>query len=242
MSSHKDSPQLDVTDVRFCDRAAYVPSIETLIAADLHYGRARTARLEAPLDEVVQIRERLLALVDRFDPTRLVLAGDILDAFDTVPPGVVDRVTGLLTDLAETGVSCTVLRGNHDTMLDSVFDGEIEDAVTIGETVIAHGHEPLETVAPRYVIGHEHPSIRIEGDRHPCYLYGQGVYRGADVFVLPPFTKLVRGTIVNFRSSQDCHAPLLRQTDLGAFRPIVRDEAGDETLSFPPLHTLRSFL
>jgi len=131
-----------------------------------------------------------------------------------------------------------VVRGNHDTTLDALADPVPETRLRDG-TVVHHGHEPPEADASRFVVGHDHPAIEIEGVRHPCFLWGNGSYREADVLVLPAFTELAAGTPVNGMRGRDADSPLL--ADIGSFRPIVRDETG-ETLVFPPLDSLRDHL
>ena len=66
------------------------------------------------------------------------------------------------------------------------------------------------------------------------------MYASADVLMLPAFTRLAAGVPVNGPSARDFQSPLV--TDLEGFRPIVRDEASDETLWFPPLDEFRSML
>lgn len=107
-------------------------------------------------------------------------------------------------------------------------------------TLVCHGHEEPGERAERYVIGHDHPAIVIEGRRRPCYLHGEGVYRGADVVALPAFNPLATGTAVNRLSPGDPSSPLL--DDVRAFRPVVWDGDADETYVFPPLGSSRAFL
>jgi metallophosphoesterase superfamily enzyme len=107
-------------------------------------------------------------------------------------------------------------------------------------TLVCHGHEAPDAEADRYVIGHDHPAIRIEGKRRPCYLYGEGAYRGGDVLALPAFNPLATGTLVNRLDRHDPASPLL--ADVRAFRPVVWDEAAEETYVFPPLGSSGAFL
>lgn len=231
-----------VPGVRLRDRAAYLRESNTLVLADLHLGRARTAGIEAPLTAAVRIRPRLVALLERYRPDRVVIAGDVLDAFEGLPTGVSERFERLLEAIETAGAAPVVLRGNHDTVLSAAFAGEIETRWIDDGTLVCHGHELPGEPADRYVIGHEHPAIRIEGAKRPCYLYCPDGWNGAEVLVLPAFSRLLRGTAMNNRAAADCHTPLLRADDLGRYRPIVRDESADETFAFPRLGALRRFL
>jgi len=125
-------------------------------------------------------------------------------------------------------------------MLGDLWNGPTEREHPVGDWLVTHGHEAPEAAAERYLVGHDHPAIEIEGRRRPCYLYGEGLYRGADVLMLPAFTRLAAGTPVNGARDGDLMSPLARR--IGAFRPLVRDETADETLSFPALSEFRSLL
>jgi len=221
------------------DRAVYLLRADALVLADLHLGRARTANAELPLPEREATRSRLADLLETFDPGTVVLAGDVCHAFSTVPEGTAETFEGLRDLVGEAGAGFVVVRGNHDAMLDSLADPVPETRLRDG-TVVHHGHEPPDAGAGRYVVGHDHPAIEIEGARHPCFLWGEKAYRGGDVLVVPAFTELAAGSVVNGRRGRDMQSPLL--SDLDAFRPVVRVENDGETLVFPPLESLRGFL
>ncbi len=67
------------------ERAAYVPAADTLLLADLHLGRAETSRVEAPIDDGSDAQNRLASLLAQTEPDTVVVAGDLLHAFDRVP-------------------------------------------------------------------------------------------------------------------------------------------------------------
>jgi metallophosphoesterase superfamily enzyme len=102
------------------------------------------------------------------------------------------------------------------------------------------------------VIGHVHPTIGIEGDRRPCFLRGEGTYRGADLLVLPAFTRLAPGVAVNDMRTGAFDSPLV--TDADRLAPVVVDPGGGddgvdagegsagEPLRFPPLGEFRGLL
>jgi len=228
------------------DRAVYFPAADALVLADVHAGRDATSNVQLPMGERENLRDRLAALIEEFEPGKVVVGGDLLHAFDGVPRGVEETVVDLRDAARRRGTDLVVVRGNHDTMLDSVYRGETADEYRLddGKTAVVHGHEPPGTTrgVERYVVGHDHPSITIEGRRRACYLLGSGVHEptGADVLVLPPFNRLCSGTVVNGADARDLLSPLV--TNLDAFRPIVRDEDASQTLAFPPLGRFRRLL
>jgi len=236
-------------DASFRDRSVYLPAADALVCADLHVGRDRSSNVELPLGESDDLLDRVDDLLETFEPSEFVVAGDALHSFDRVPRGVETTFESLADLVADADAEFIVASGNHDTMLDGVIGVEDGDsAATVADeyrlsgagTVVLHGHEPPASDAELYVCGHDHPAIRIEGKRRPCYLFGEGVRGGADVLVVPAFNRLAPGTLVNRARSDGFQSRLLDRS--GSFRPIVRDDDAGETFWFPPLDELRSML
>ena len=215
---------------------------ETLVVADFHLGREQSANLELSVGSERAIVTRLDDLLGAYDVSEVVIAGDVLESFDSLPPAVASAFERITDCIADHDCKLIVTPGNHDVLLDALWDGPApsEYELADGKTVVLHGHERPETDADRYVIGHDHPAIEIEGRKRACYLSGAGAFRGADVLVLPAFNELVAGVRINGMRTAAFHSPLI--TDADAFRPILRDEVAEETLEFPPLGSLRDHL
>lgn len=257
-----------MTTPELCDRAAYFPDAEALVCADLHLGRDAESNVELPLGEHQRIPRRIETLLEQFDPEQLVVAGDVLHAFDEVAESTGESLAAVETAAADAGAEPIFVAGNHDSMLETVAESEVVAAHDLGTgTVVVHGDEhpsvlaeddgavadgagidrqPADSLdvelldAERYVIGHEHPAIVIEGRRHPCYLEGPAPETSVSVFVLPAFNRLTRGTVLNGATTGDTSAPLLR--DVQRFRPAVRDSEAKETLWFPSFSELQPLL
>ena len=217
------------------DRAAYLPSADALVLADLHLGRGEASDVDLPLSGSVV--ERLADLVSRFSPSTVVLGGDVVHTFAYVSDAVIDSFAALCEAVGDARLR--VVSGNHDACLEELTDSTDAHRLVDG-TVVCHGHEEPPIVADRYVVGHDHPAIVIEGRRRPCYLYGEGVYRDADVLALPAFNPLARGTAVNRLRGSDADSPLLSK--LRAFSPVVWDADAEETFVFPPLSASGAYL
>jgi putative SbcD/Mre11-related phosphoesterase len=225
--------------VEFASRAAYLPGADALVFADVHAGRDAASDVALPLGEREDLLGRLRAHLDRFEPARVVVAGDLLHVHGSIPDGVRETVDALLTAAEASGATLEVLRGNHDTMLAAVDVDALDHVELADGTVVAHGHEAPPAGAPRYVVGHQHPAVEIEGQRHPCFLHGPDQYDdGADVLVLPAFTRLAAGTPVESLSDGAAVSPLL--ADPSGYRPVVVSEG--EALGFPALGDLRGLL
>lgn len=222
----------------FRDRAVYFPDADTLVFADIHLGRDRASNVEVPLGERADVLDRLGTLLDGFTPDEVVVAGDLLHAFDHVPPSVAETLAALETRIEESGARLVVTAGNHDTMLGSLASvhAKPRDEHAVGDALICHGHARPGKSADLYVIGHEHPAITVQGRKRPCYLVGPA--KQGRALVLPAFNRLAAG--VDMAGARSFRSPLL--TRPGEYRPIIRDEAGEETLRFPPISEVRVFL
>ncbi len=224
----------------------FLPGADALICADLHVGRAEASDVEYPLGEGTDLRGRLETLLADCAPAEVVFAGDVLHEFGRASLATDRSLGGLVDACRDAGASPVVVAGNHDTVLHEVWDGTVYDAYALdadGERVVVrHGHEtpPRDEDADCYVVGHDHPTIDVEGARRPCFLYGDGQFRDADVLMLPAFTRLAAGVAVNGMGTRDFDSPLV--TDANALRPAVRDPDARETLEFPPLGEFRRML
>jgi hypothetical protein len=248
-----------VFDVAFDDRAVRLPRSETLVVADLHVGRAAASDVEAPLGERADLTERLASLVERHAPAAVVVAGDVLHEFGRVSARTGETLAALDAVCGDAGAELVLVAGNHDAALDRVWDGPVHDALAVEagglDVVVCHGHEDPDAhggdsgdsgaddgadAPDLYVVGHDHPTITIEGQTRPCFLYGEGVHRGADLLMLPAFTRVAAGVAVDGMRARDFQSPLV--TDADALRPVVWDDARGEALTFPPLGRFRRML
>ncbi|MFB6131927.1 MAG: metallophosphoesterase [Halanaeroarchaeum sp.] len=230
---------MSIADLHLLDRAVYVPATETLVVSDLHLGKGADSSIELPVGEREDVLERLDDHLHRVAPETVVLAGDVLHSFERIPTGAAESLDAVIETIRDREATPVVLEGNHDTMLSTILGGPVRATYVVSDdTVAAHGHALPAKSASRYVVGHEHPAIRIEGKRHPCALDCRDQHDGAAVVVLPAFTRFARGTLVNDLDAADSLSPLV--TDLESCRPIVYREK--EPLEFPPLGEFRSFL
>ena len=223
------------------DRAVYLDAADAVVLADIHFGRGDASCVAAPIDASESIRQRVRRLLDHFEPATVVFAGDLLHSFDRLPRTAADAIEGLWADCADAGVEVLVVEGNHDSRLADCWPGSVADAVTLADgTVVCHGHAPPEQRGHRYVIGHAHPAITIEGVKRPCYLFGEAAYRGGELLVLPAFTTLAGGVDISDRRAGDLPSPLV--STLGSLQPVVWDDGDNDTLWFPPLRQLQRLL
>jgi len=220
----------------------FLTETATLVIADLHVGRGEASRVTLPLGERADLIDRIGDLLAVTEPRTVVFAGDVLHRFDAVTDRARGTVDALVDTCRDADARPVFVRGNHDALLGGLRD-DIESAYAVDgttRTVVCHGHELPETRADRYVIGHDHPAITIEGQRHPCFLEVPDAHRGADVLLLPAFSRLAPGVTINDARGGDLQSPLI--DSLADARPIVYDAEDRSTLRFPPLSAFRRLL
>jgi len=232
-----------VLDVVFADRAvAFDPG--TLVVADLHVGRAAASDVEVPLGERADLTGRLSDGLDRLGAETVVVAGDVLHEFGRVSQRAAETLDALDEVCRDAGAELVLVAGNHDGVLANAWDRTVHDAYRVDgcarDVLVCHGHEEPEGSADLYVVGHDHPTITIEGQKRPCFLYGENTYRTADVLMLPAFSRVAAGVSVNGMRSRDFQSPLV--TDADSLRPVVWDQGRHEALTFPPLGRFRRLL
>lgn len=224
----------------FHRRAVYHPDAAALVVADLHAGRGPDSAVDLPLGERADLGARLSDLLDTTDPATVVVAGDVVHAHDGVSIEARRTLEDLDAACAEAGADLVLVAGNHDAGLAEWWDGSVTDGYRIdAETVVCHGHERPGLDGERYLVGHDHPTVDVEGERHPCFLRGPAA-GGGELVMLPAFNRLAPGVAVGGMRGADFESPLVGDAD--ALRPHVYDDDRGEVLSFPRLGALREHL
>ena len=144
-----------------------------LVVADYHAGIEVGLRYErgVELASNADIRRiRLLGLLDRVDPDRLVALGDLGHRVGGADGAEADELDDLLSALLDR-VPVTLVPGNHDSGVAERFAAEegfiVADrtGTRLGRVGFAHGHTwPSREALSGDVlcIGHEHPAVRLE--------------------------------------------------------------------------------
>jgi metallophosphoesterase superfamily enzyme len=230
-------------------RTVHLPAAAALVVADVHAGRAAATNVGILLDERGDLLERLNAAVAATDPETVVFAGDLCHRFGAPSERTAGTVRALAGAVRAAGANPVAVAGNHDGGLEDVWPGPVHDTYRLpDDTLVCHGHEAPEAGAKRYVCGHLHPAIEIEGRKRDCFLWDPTGYRGRPTLVVPAFSTFAAGLRIEHRERVD--SPLV--PDLDAVRPGVVDAPdaatgaldadASETLWFPPLADLRPYL
>jgi len=133
------------------------------VIADLHLGYEAEARSEGagvPSMQFPIIRERVGAILRRYEPEKLVVAGDLKHSLGRNRRQEWDEVNGLV-DMLDNKCELEILRGNHDNFLVTILRRAglgLEDSAIVQDVLIVHGHRKFRRPMNSWlVIGHEHP-------------------------------------------------------------------------------------
>jgi DNA ligase-associated metallophosphoesterase len=162
------------------ERALFWPRTGTVVAADLHWGKAATFRaagIPLPPGTTTADLARLDAVLDRTEARSLVILGDLFHA----AAGRAERTLAELHRWRTRRAALDVLlvRGNHDRHAgDPPATLEIEcrnGPVLLSPFVLRH--EPGESADGYTLAGHVHPGLTVVGEglqreRLPCFVVG----------------------------------------------------------------------
>ena len=176
-------------------RALFVPSLHTVLVADMHWGKAaafRAAHIPVPSGTTANDLARLSEVLHATQAQRLIILGDLLHARAGRHAAVLHAIAAWRMEHEHVRVQ--LVRGNHDAHAGdppNAFDIECVNApFLLGPFVCAHYPEPD---AAGYVLaGHVHPHVSLRGRgrqsmRLPCFVFGERVG------VLPAFSSFTGG-------------------------------------------------
>lgn len=170
---------------------------DALVIADLHLGlevELREMGIEVP-SRGRQKRDKILRLVDRDPPERVVIAGDATHNIPYTSGEEAGELADLLDELTELA-EVTVVPGNHDGGIERLVPGEVEltgpGGVLLGDVGVLHGHsfpsgelEDAETL----LVGHTHPKVVLREENGATISRRAWLRYGGEqeVVIMPPF-------------------------------------------------------
>jgi DNA ligase-associated metallophosphoesterase len=165
------------------EKAAFLPARQTLLAADVHIGKAVSFRqlgVPVPAGTTAETLSRLSALVERLDVRRVIFLGDFLHSARSHAPATLDAVRQWRR--AHADLSLTLIRGNHDDRAgdppDHLGIDVVDEPLALGAMWLCH--HPRRRPGGYVLAGHLHPCIGISGRafdhlRLPCFRFGPGL-------------------------------------------------------------------
>jgi uncharacterized protein len=187
------------------ERAAFWKERQTMLVADVHFGKAaafRSASLPIPAGTTSFAIARLQLLVEAVEPKRIVFLGDLWHAKTGRTDQVISEVARWRGSLPS--VEMVLVEGNHDRK-----SGKLPEDLAIEERTdpwvdgpFVHRHEPEPHPGGYVLAGHIHPCVELVGRanqsaRLPCFLFRR------DFAILPAFGEFTGCAEVAPRAQDD---------------------------------------
>ena len=221
----------------------HIPS-GTLLIADLHVGYEAGLEDEGfamPRFQTDQMISRIEEATDRYDPSIVIINGDLKHSFDR-NLGAEWRDVERIVDTISSRAKLIVLRGNHDNYLATILSRkriELKRSIVTFDVMVSHGHETESPWDGGMILAHEHPSVRLReatgaSVKIPCFLYDGDTNR----LVLPAFSPMALGSDVIRTPDEERMIPLLRTTGIGNYTVFGFDQG--EILNYRTVAELRA--
>lgn len=192
-------------------KAIFRPSDKTLIASDLHWGKAAHFRkngIAIPMSTQHADEIRLAGLIEQLGAERLIIAGDLFHSADN---NEVNNFAHWRN--AHPNLHIDLVMGNHDILPAEKYTGyniELHQQVMdVGTFLISH--DEMEEPDKFYIHGHIHPCFTAAGKgrtkvRLPCFCMD------SKRLVLPSFGSFTGGH--NISAEQYMHIYVIANEDV----------------------------
>ncbi len=176
-------------------RALFVPSLRTVLVADMHWGKAaafRAAHIPIPSGTTANDLARLSDVLRGTQAQHLIVLGDLLHARAGRHTAVLLSIAAWRAEHAH--IRIQLVRGNHDTHAgdppEELDISCVNAPFVLGPFACAHYPEP--STLGYALAGHLHPHVSLSGRgrqsmRLPCFVFGERVG------VLPAFSSFTGG-------------------------------------------------
>ncbi len=231
-----------MTAVPIYGTSALVVSIgreRTLVVADLHLGlegELASKGISLP-SQIPKVKERLLKLIERRKPDRLIFLGDVKHNVPIASWQEWRELPGFFEELKKL-VYVEVIRGNHDGGLDGMIPKDViihgAKGIVLGKRRrigLMHGHtwpSPELLNTKLLVAAHNHPAVefrdeiggrtiepiwlraKLDASKFPKKVKGQIKGELPELLVMPAFNELVGGAAVNRRIPKELIGPMFK--------------------------------
>jgi len=231
----------------------YLPKIRSLVIADLHLGVELALFGEGtymPIDQYQIMQNSIINLIEKYNPESLIINGDFKHEFARPSRQEWYELKALSKVLSDYGVELELVRGNHDNYLKTILAREDktlrEPYYLYSDYLFVHGHQSLseifDTSLPEVswvILAHEHPAIELRdssGGKHKFRCYLKGTWGDYNLLVLPAYSPIASGSIINKLNGARILSPILKDVKLEEFKPLIVDKG--ELLKFPKLKQL----
>ena len=191
----------------FAERAVFWPDQSMLLIADTHFGKEATFRhhgIPVPVGSTDGTLHTISSLLEFTAADHLVILGDMFHARSSLSKEVTGSLDAFF--LEHSGLSTTLVRGNHDAHLGQLPPSWSIEIVEQNHRIdrLALAHHPNANLAGAELLlcGHLHPAIRVGGSlgKLPCFHLREGV------MVLPAIGQFTGTHLIKLRRADQAWA------------------------------------
>ena len=211
----------------------------SIIVADLHLGiegELASKGVSLP-SQIPKVKERLLELIKRRKPDRLIFLGDVKHNVPIASWQEWRELPGFFEELAKL-VRVEVIRGNHDGGLEGMVPRKVKihgaRGIVLGKRKrvgLIHGHtwpSPEVLNTKLLTAAHNHPAVefrdelggrtiepvwlraKVDASKFPRKLQEQIESEPPELLVIPAFSELVGGAAVNRGMPKELIGPIFK--------------------------------
>lgn len=223
---------MKIHDFEIIGKSLFWKKEKTLIIGDLHLGFEEVLKLQGwniPRSQAKQTLEDLTNIFKKSGKCKeIILLGDVKHYFSGILKSEWKDFYNLLSLLKNNllkGGKITIIKGNHDTILEPMIYQKKNDKISItiqdyylkNSILFIHGDSKGLKKIPQIkkknkfnliVMGHFHPALLlkdklgIKSERYKCFLYGKSSSLKFEIIIIPSFFPLVEGTDILSKDSK----------------------------------------
>ena len=194
-------------------KALWLAREKILAIADLHIGYEQALNEQsilAPRTMFKEIEKEIKGLL-KLKPKIIVINGDLKHEFGRISRQEWKDVSNILDFLKKHAEKIILIKGNHDTILESITNKNQVSSVPIilkdfyikDNICFMHGHkmltECLDKKIKTIVLGHRHPALvlrdKAKRESYKCFLVGR--WKNKNIIIMPSFFPLVEGSDIS---------------------------------------------
>jgi len=232
-------------------KALWLAREKILAIADLHIGYEQALNEQgilAPRAMFKEIEKEIKGLL-KLKPKIIVINGDLKHEFGRISRQEWKDVSNILDFLKKHAEKIILIKGNHDTILESITNKNQVSSVPIilkdfyikDNICFMHGHkmltECLDKKIKTIVLGHRHPALvlrdKAKSESYKCFLIGR--WKNKNIIIMPSFFPLVEGSDI----SADFENKIAFNFNLKEFKAYA---IADKVYDFGKLKSLRKLV
>ncbi len=190
------------TGIEIIHTALWLSPEKILIINDLHLGYEEALHhkgILVPRFQLQEIIQEMKRIFQKVKPARIIINGDLKHEFGRILKQEWNEIVTFLDFVRQQVPEIIIIQGNHDPIIRPIAekrDIAVVSEYQVGNTLIIHGDQLIETKAKRLIFGHEHPAVTLqEGskrEKYKCFLKGK--WKRKELIAVPSFNPLLEGT------------------------------------------------